>query len=722
MLAIVAAIALQSGTIERDAYGVPHISAPTLEAAFQRAGYAVAQDRLWQMENSRRVARGRMAEAFGPTFAASDREVLSFAYTDQELQAQISSLSPKTRAMLTSYVRGVNAWIDEAKLSNKLPTGYSQNDFQPEPWTELDSAAVAIRLFQLFGKGGAGEIRNMALLGYLQGRAETKDRVLDILEDFAWFNDRSSIPTIAAQDDPLRNSRPDFAIPSRATTEKHVAALPKVSLLELLPGVRLAEMKNSRAVAELVSAPSQWGSYAVVVGPSRSATGYPILLSAPQMGFRTPSVIHEMSISAPGYEVVGMDVPGVPGIAIGHSRDLAWGLTSGVADTDDIVYNPLDADGYTLGGVKKAFDTATFQINVKGGSPQTFVQKRTQWGPVVIESRTAKVVFSRRSASRGKELQSLESVSTIGSINSAAEVEAALQGATVNFNCFYATSSGDIGYRYTGLVPLRATGHDPRFPVPGETSAEWRGMIPFEKMPHVRNPKGGLLANWNNKPVEWWPNSDTPVWGRVFRNSELLAMLQSPKLAPSDVERAAWTIARKDETWPYFRTHVEKAWKGTPLEGFDGWMLDGSIQAQTYRYFFDALREELFLPITGNFVSPDNFRLVAQPSVMLSALEGKTKVDYLRGRSATAVVQESIAKSLERRPTSRFAVPSIAVPDQAPIPYSNRGSYIQIVELTKGGVLGRNVVTPGVAESGPHAFDQVPLARAWTYKPMLWRP
>ena len=721
MLALIAAVVFQSGTLERDAFGVPHISAPTLEAAFQQAGYAVAQDRLWQMENSRRLARGRMAEAFGPTFAASDREVLSFAYTDDELKAQIATLSPKTRSMLSAYVRGINAWLDEAKTQSKLPSGYAQNGFEPEPWTELDSAAVAIRLFQLFGKGGAGEIRNLALLGYLQGRAETKDRVLDVLEDFAWFSDRTATTTILPGDDPLRKSPPDFAIPNRATTAKHVGALPRVSLLELLPGVRLAEMRNSTAVAESVAAPSKWGSYAVVVAPNRSATAYPILLSAPQMGFRTPSVIHEMSISAPGYEVVGMDVPGVPGIAIGHSRDLAWGLTSGVADTDDIVYNTLEGDGYLVGGVKRAFDTATFQINVKGGSPQSFIQKRTSWGPVVLESKTAKVVFSRRSASRGKELQSLESVSMIGSIKSATEVEAALRSATVNFNCFYATSAGDIGYRYTGLVPLRAPGYDPRFPVPGEAGAEWRGMVPFEKMPHVRNPKGGLLANWNNKPVDWWPNSDTPVWGRIFRNTELLAVLQSQKIGPSDVERAAWTIARKDETWPYFKPFVEREWKGTPLEGFDGWMLDGSMQAQSYRYFFDALREELFLPVTGNFVAPDNFRLIAQPSVMLNALEGKTKVDYLRGRSASAVVRDALAKGLERRPGPRFAAPSILVPDQAPIPYSNRGSYIQIVEFAKGGISGRNVVTPGVAESGSHAFDQVPLARAWTYKPMVWK-
>ncbi len=717
MLAYLLGLAmLQTEPIQRDGYGVPHITAPTLEQAFFHAGYAVAQDRLWQMENSRRVARGRMAEVFGASFVASDREVLAFAYTDDELRSQIKTLSPTTQTMIANYAKGVNAWIEEARQKGALPEGYKQNGFEPEPWTELDTAAITIRLFQQFGKGGAGEIRNMALLAYLQSRAETKDRVLDVLEDFAWFNDRDATPTVMDSDDPLRSSRPKLPIPTRETSAKHVAFLPKVSLLELLPGVRLAEMQESSAVAEQVSAPYKWGSYAIVVGTQRSATGYPILLSAPQMGFRTPSVIHEMSISAPGYSAVGMDVPGVPGIAIGHTGYLAWGLTSGVADTDDIFYHPTEDGKYRQDGTLHDFTEAKFPVRVKGAAEQTFVQRRTLVGPVVLESRTARVVFSRKSANRGLELKSLDSVVMVAGAREVSDIQRALDAATVNFNCFYATRDGDIGYRYTGIIPIRSAQVDPRFPALASRENEWAGRSP---MPQVQNPKNGLLANWNNKPVSWWPNSDTPVWGRIFRNSDLLDCLKAPKLGISDVERAAWTIARKDETWPYFKPFVEKVWQGTPLEGFDGWMLDGSIQAQTYRHFVDALREELFLPTTGNFVSPENFRLVAQPSVMLRALEGKTKVNYLNGRSSSAVLRASLTKAAERlAPAPRYTAPPIQVTGQSPIPYSNRGSYIQVVELMKSGIQGRNVVTPGVAESGPHSLDQVNLARAWMYKPM----
>jgi hypothetical protein len=120
----------------------------------------------------------------------------------------------------------------------------------------------------------------------------------------------------------------------------------------------------------------------------------------------------------------------------------------------------------------------------------------------------------------------------------------------------------------------------------------------------------------------------------------------------------------------------------------------------------------------------DNFRTAAQPSVMLKALRRETKVNYLGSRKAADVVHAAYLRVGERFVAAEsmpsYKAPGIAVPGQAPIPYSNRGSYIQIVELGLG-PRGRDVVTPGIAESGPHSLDQVPLARSWLYKLMTTR-
>ncbi len=716
----------------RDAYGVPHIRAASVEQAFYHAGYAVAQDRLWQMENSRRLARGRMAEIYGRQFLASDQEILRTGYTNEELQAQFNRMSPRTRGMTIAYVRGVNAWISEAKRKG-LPEGYAQLGFQPEPWTVLDSAAVGVALLQRFGRGGAGEIRNMALLGYINAQPGAKGRELDVLDDFAFFNDLASPTTVRPEDDPLARSHPTFALPGRATTQRHAALLPKATLFELLPAIRMVSREASALVAERVAVPYKTGSYAIVVGPRRSATGRPLLLSGPQMGFRTPSVVHEMSIQAPGFAVVGMDVPGVPGIVIGHTRDHAWGLTSGVADTDDIFFYPADgADGYRYGDEPRKLQIIRRTLRVKGEPDQTVEAQRTVDGPVVLRSASSGTIFAKRASYWGAEMRSFDAVASLGWARDAAAIERALRGATMSFNFFYATRKGDIGYLYTGRVPIRATGLDPRLPTPGGSRFAWRGFIPAEKMPRVRNPKGGLIANWNNKPAAWWPNGDTPVWGSIFRVSLLLDELAKPRLTAADLENAVRTIARRDPTWAAFAPYTKtlSSVSGTPqahsiLSAYAGEDGQGEASPLVYKAFLDALREVVFVETTGSFVSPDNFRLIAQPSVLLRALQGKTKVDYLRGRSPEAVAQTAFGKAvhalsarLGAEPSAwKYAPATIAVPGGQPIPYSDRGTYIQIIQIGAK-IAGRSVLPSGVAETGPHSIDQAPLAREWRYKPM----
>src|SRR5579885_1189167 len=97
MLLLAVALAVQSTppNIERDAFGVPQIHASSVSEAFFDAGYASAEDRLWQMEQSRRVAEGRMAEVFGPKFVSSDKETLTFNYTSEDLDKQYDRLSPE---------------------------------------------------------------------------------------------------------------------------------------------------------------------------------------------------------------------------------------------------------------------------------------------------------------------------------------------------------------------------------------------------------------------------------------------------------------------------------------------------------------------------------------------------------------------------------------------------------------------------------------------------
>jgi len=728
---LVVGLLLQSPQIARDAYGVPHIVGKDESDAFFQAGYAVAQDRMWQMETSRRLARGKMAEVFGGQYANSDKEVLRTGYTDEELDQQYNNLSAEGKTILDSYVKGVNAWMSDASAQKALPEQYAGMGFAPSPWTKEDSLAIGVRLFQLFGRGGAGELRNMALLSYLQAQPNAKDKALDIIDDFLWQNDPASIPTVPSSEDALRGNPPLKVAFTRAQTEAQLAAIPKLGLFELVPALQMASRTETTRVAERMNVPFKTGSYCVIVGPSRSSIGAPLLLSGPQMGHTNPAIVHEMSIQCPEFKVTGMDVPGFPGVAVGMTPHVAWGLTSGVADTEDI----YDFTGATDSSYKygdKTYDVQVINraLKVKGVADQEVKQQRTMFGPVMLHARGH--FFARRSAYWMHEMDTYESFIKLYHSQAVNQVEDAMAGASMNFNFFYVLPDGNFGYAYLGRVPVRAPGLDPRWPTPAVPANDWRGFLSPSQLPHVRNPRVGVLANWNNKPAAWWPNMDTPVWGEVFRNEVLLEQVRAPKLTSQDLEQAAWSIARVDDSFPYFRDYLQMV-QGVPsatnsvqaaayLHAFDGRLVEGSIAATIYLAFFEQLRSEIFLKTTGNFISPDLFRLAAQPTVMLHALQGKTRVKYLGGRSAREVVQAAFLNAVKLLSAKGldislwgFRSGGIPVPQQPSIPYSNRGSYIQVIEMWPSPV-GRNVLPPGEAEVGAHAYDQVPLARAWIWK------
>ncbi len=714
MLAAFAIASLTLAPLSRDSYGVPHIVGQSWEEAFEWAGYAVAQDRLWQMETSRRLSRGKLAEVLGETYANADRELLRVGYTDEELTAQFKKTSDPIQSAFTNYAKGINRYIGEGKL----PEGYAKNGFKPEPWTVEDSVAIAIRLFQQFGRGGAGEIRNMALYTYLAAQPALKGRELDAIDDFAWLNDPRAVSTVMWDDDLVGKRRPVFPVPDRKQTQAHLDRLPKLGLFELLPGVRLASNEESTRVAENLAAPFKVGSYCIAVAGSRSASGQAMLLSGPQMGFQQPSIVHEMSIRAPGLAVVGMDVPGVPGIAVGHTEKVAWGLTSGVADTDDVFFAETTPEGmYKLGKELRPIQALKRTLKVKGKADETVDQRRTHIGPIVLAPKSTPVIFTRRAGAWMQELQGLEALYSVYAATNVDEVDKAAQKATVNFNLFAADTSGRISYNYCGRMPLRAVGVDPRFPAP--IDMDWQGIVPADQLPFARDPNSGLFVNWNNKPAVWWPNGDTPVWGRIFRNQLLLDQLTKRKLTTDDLELAIWTAARSDYNYKAFAPYL--AGLSSDLDAFKGLRLEGSIAAGAYTAFFDTLRTEIFQPVVGGLMTPDNFKLAIQPSLMIDALEGRTKVKYLGRRSKGEILTAAWEKAKEKlgadRAAWRYNVPSSNFQGQR-VPYSDRGTFIQIVELFEK-PLGRSVLPPGVSETGEHSQDQIPLARAWMFKPML---
>lgn len=720
--------------LERSAFGVPEVTAPTRPEAWRLIGRAVAEDRLWQLELSRRGARGQLAEILGPSAVGSDTEVLRRAYTDAEMAEMFRRLPEPVQADWRAYTDGINEVIERRTTERRLPKGYTDANFTPRKWEVNDSVAIAILMARRFGNGGAGELRNLAMIRYLETRRGVP--VLDVLDDLAWQNDPQSLTTVARADDPVKNP-PVFPNPTRAETEAHLAKLPKTNLLELAGGVRAAIYEENTDLMAELAVPYKVGSYAVVVSKERSATGTPILLGAPQMGHTQPSVAYEVWIDVPGFQVSGLTVPGVPTVLLGHTPHLAWTLTSGVADIEDVIVSRMQGtNGVISNAVAREMDRIDFPLRVRGEErPRTVTQMRTIHGPVLLMSRSSQAVYSLKSSLWMRELSSFGQIDQVGTAKTAADIDRITRSLVVTFNFFFATVGGEIGYRYVGAVPVRAMGIDPRLPTPDEAAYQWRGFLSPAQMPRVDNPSRGLIVNWNNKPATWWPNLDTPAWGRPFRNEVLAAALTAPKLSVSDVEHSAWEIARRDaETSAIFLPDFARAltarakaanrpltaWE-RELVNWDGWTLGGSVGAVIYRDSVAELRRVLYAEALGDFAG--NFDRVLQPAVLRRALDGQVRFRPWGREPMGNRMAEAFDQALAKQQAAGFARWNAGLrPGTMPspaglIPYNDRGTFIQVVEMLNP-PRARSVSSPGVSEEGEHVGSQAMLAASWTYKPV----
>lgn len=716
------------------------LRAATSNEAFRLMGQAVAEDRLWQLEMSRRTSLGQMAEVLGPSYIASDQATLSKQYTPDEYAAMLDEIPRNTLEAWQAYVAGINDTINRRIDTKTLPEGYAANNFEPRPWTMMDTQAVMVNLTRQFGQGGAGELRNYALVQYLKTRPTIKDRVLDALDDLAWSNIPDSPTTVSKRDD-LVAFPPKIFDFSRTDSENHLKNLPPTNLLELAGSIRLASMEDQKLVAEANSVAYKTGSYAVVVSPRRSATGKAMLLTAPQMGHTTPSIVHEVAFDTPDLKVAGMNVPGIPGVIIGYNPNAAWGFTSGVADLEDIFVSPLkEGNTYLHQGVETELEQVKFTLKIKGQPDKEVIQHRTAHGPVLLKSVGSKAVYSLRSSFWKKEVISTAALFDLYSAKSPADFSQFAAKIPVSFNLFFATNKGDIGYRFCGRVPLRAKGIDPRLPTLDTSENQWQGFVQPYQMPRADNPESGLLTNWNNKPVAWWPNGDTPVWGKYFRSTNIAYHLQLPKLTPDNVTDIVKSNATEDfmtytAFWPTVLWGLSGGFSLTGVSAdaknkaykYLGENTEGSIAPTVIFETISQLRKELFLDTLGNFTSDALFTQVLQPDVIISALEGKTKINYLGERNKVDIIRISFIKASESLASSRgqsietwgYKAPALRYPGQDPVLYSNRGTYIQFTQFGQFWPTAKSVAAPGVSESGPNAFNQVLLARSWQFK-VMW--
>src|SRR3954447_670722 len=317
--------------IVRDAYGVPAITGTTMNDAWWGAGYAIAQDRLFQLEIFRRAAEGRLAEILGKSYLPMDIETRRDFYTPAELQRQYAKLPPSVKGYFNAYVDGVNAWIDEVRSDpSKLPGEYPALGIgEPSDFTLTDSLAIGVYLARTIPSGTGEELANLEAFQRLGARLfssrlplHTKNPVISVPPSYGRF-----------PSNPGRTRRQERRAWKRS--QRFAKKLPRPAKDSY------GTIRESASLPLLGHTGKPEGSDVWAIRGPHHRAGF---FTGPQLGYSIPELLVELEVHGPGMDVRGVTAAGVPVVGIGHNKHVAWGETSGESDDDDLYAEKLVDD------------------------------------------------------------------------------------------------------------------------------------------------------------------------------------------------------------------------------------------------------------------------------------------------------------------------------------------------------------------------------------------
>jgi penicillin G amidase len=487
----------------RDRWGVAHIYAKNQQDLFFAQGFVVAQDRLFQMEMWKRAGQGRLAEVLGQSAVQRDINARLLRYRG-DMKAEYESYSPDTDAIVRAFTDGINAEIRSltAKGGPGLPIEFQLAGFLPEPWKPEDC------------------VNRMAAFS-MTGNAFSELRDAQLVAKFG-VQKASSVLSL----DPKVKLDP----------------APGVDFGGLNPSL-LKNLVGSDVRIEFPSDSSE-GSNNWTISGKLTSTGKPMLANDPHRVVGLPSLRYIVHLVAPGWDVIGAGEPGLPGVALGHNRHIAWGFTIFGLDQQDLYLedlNPQDPLQYKTpkGWARMRLEHET--IVVKGKPPVEVELKFTRHGPVLWEDGKRALALRWVGAEPGTAGY-LGSLAVDRATNWNQFEEAMKRWKVPSENIVYSDVDGNIGEYSTGLAPLRKTWTG-LLPVPGAADYEWSGYVPNSALPHSFNPPAGFVATANHKMIpKNYPYNVGFEWAppyRIHRIAEVLSGIRDSrrKITLDDMEK-----------------------------------------------------------------------------------------------------------------------------------------------------------------------------------------
>ncbi len=509
----------QPVTVIRDERGVPHIFAASDRDAVITLGYVVAQDRLFQIDFLSRVGSGRLSEVLGPSAVEMDR-FLRQTGMERGVHRNLERLNREggiEKDLAQWYGIGVNAWISQLEAAD-LPFEMRLLGYEPQPYT----VTTALRVLQY-----------MTL-------------------DLTFRTDEPALDAVRKKLDPGERSR---LYPSQSWLYRPI--------IPLLPGEPVGGMINGpvygSSLRESVAAKGiaagtpleEWlngtiaegylhgkGSNNWAVHGNRSSTGAPILAGDMHLRLTLPAIWYEAHIVTPTINAYGVTIPGAPILVEAYNDFVGWAFTNTGLDQVDHYALEIDssASRYRYNDTWRAFETKLDTIYVKGAEPVVDTLYASHWGPALVgQERAIAIRWVGHETSR--TLRALWEM--IHAVDLASFDRATRFWDTPSQNILAADIYGNIAIRATGYLPIRAGKTGAGLLDGSSDSDAWVGRIPFDELPHARNPEIGYLTSTNQQPIgAGYPYYLKGDWQDSYRSLRIDQLLGSkPRHSVEDVIR-----------------------------------------------------------------------------------------------------------------------------------------------------------------------------------------
>jgi penicillin amidase len=491
--------------VVRDEKGMPYIYAANLEDAYRAMGFVAAQDRLFQMELTRRVAAGRIAEVAGPEALPLDRRMRTIGIY-RHARRHAAMLDKDSAHYVQAYLDGVNCFVRTRKDDYHLE--FALSGIKPEPWEVADAFAIMYYMSWNTSANIKTEIIAQMLVDKVGRRRAATIFPLNINPDAPAPDSAWSAPVLTAE----------------------TAARGRVPVRSL--------------AAFLADGPLGIGSNNWAAGPALAPGGQPIVACDVHLDPRIlPGPWYPCGIITPALRVVGVHIPGLPAFALFRSTHLAAGVTNAYADVQDLYVETLDPQNparYLEGNRAIPFRQHTETLRYKdddapgGFGAEKLVVRQTHRGPVISD------VFPMTAHDRVLSLRwalpeamgpSIDFTKSLVARNAAEFRESLRQWHAIALNFVFADREGNIGWHVSGSLPIRRAGDGTVPFVVKDGSDNWAGWVPFEVLPHDFNPAKNWLGTCNHKTV----TADYPYYYSSYqatscRYRRLKQLMEAPGL------------------------------------------------------------------------------------------------------------------------------------------------------------------------------------------------